>query len=227
MYLPKAQYVGHGDVDWSWSINNRLTYKTLSISFQFDGKVGGVVQDYVKRKSTEGGSDIETVQGKVGEAREYEFLHHNDAGFEGSYVGEGVQVSNGATIEYDPVTGVITNYKDLEFATNTSKIKYIQDYVSSFFNNFEHTSVAKTYAKLREVVLTYSLPGKLLGTKSAINKVEISLVGRNLLYFFPDRFHDIDVDQYSGRDIYNGNSREPNLQTPTTRSYGININVGF
>jgi hypothetical protein len=44
-------------------------------------------------------------------------------------VGEGVQVSNGATIEYDPVTGVITNYKDLEFATNTTKIKYIQDYV--------------------------------------------------------------------------------------------------
>jgi hypothetical protein len=28
VYLPKAQYVGHGDVDWSWSINNRLTYKT-------------------------------------------------------------------------------------------------------------------------------------------------------------------------------------------------------
>ena len=227
VYLPKAQYVGNGDVDWSWAINNRLTYKTFSISFQFDGKVGGIVQDYVKRKSTEGGSDIETVQGKVGEAREYEFLHHNDPGFEGSYVGEGVQVSNGKTIQYDAVTGVITNYKDLEFAPNTTKIKYIQDYVSSFFNNFEHTSVAKTYAKLREVVLTYSLPAKLLGTKTIINKVEISLVGRNLLYFFPSRFHDIDVDQYSGRNIYNGNSREPNLQTPTTRSYGININVGF
>jgi len=99
--------------------------------------------------------------------------------------------------------------------------------VSSFFNNFEHTSVAKTYAKLREVVFTYSLPANLLGNNSFIRKVEISLVGRNLLYFFPSRFHDIDVDQYSGRNIYNTNSREPNLQTPTTRSYGFNINVGF
>ncbi|MCW3120308.1 MAG: SusC/RagA family TonB-linked outer membrane protein [Chitinophagaceae bacterium] len=227
VYLPKGQYVGNGDVDWSWAINNRFTYKTFSLSFQFDGKVGGIVQDYVKRKSTEGGSNIETVQGAVGVARQYENDHHKDPGFEGSYVGEGVQVSNGAVIQYDDVTGVITNYKDLQFATNTSKVKYIQDYVSSFFNNFEHTSVAKTYAKLREVVLTYSLPMKVFGDKSVIRKIEISLVGRNLLYFFPSRFHDIDVDQYSGRNIYSGNSREPNLQTPTTRSYGFNINVGF
>jgi TonB-linked SusC/RagA family outer membrane protein len=227
VYLPKQSYVGNGDVDWSWAINNRFSYKTFALSFQFDGKVGGIVQDYVKRKSIEGGSNIETVEGAVGVAREYEFRHHNDPGFEGSYVGEGVQVSNGATIQYDAVTGVITNYKDLQFAPNNTKIQYIQDYVSSFFNNFEHTSVAKTYAKLREVVLTYSLPAKLLGNKSFINKVEISLVGRNLLYFFPSRFHDIDVDQYSGRNIYSQNVREPNLQTPTTRSYGFNINVGF
>ncbi|MEP7109442.1 MAG: SusC/RagA family TonB-linked outer membrane protein [Ferruginibacter sp.] len=227
VYLPKDQYVGNGDVDWSWAINNKISYKTFSLSFQFDGKVGGIVQDYVLRKSTEGGSNIETVQGKVGEARDYEFHHYTDPGFAGSYIGEGVQIANGATIQYDPVTGVITNYKDLSFMPNASKAKYIQDYVSSFFNNFEHTSVAKTYAKLREVVITYAVPVKFLGTNSFITKIDVSLVGRNLLYFFPSRFHDIDVDQYSGRNIYNSNSREPNLQTPTTRSYGVNVNVVF
>ena len=227
VYLPKQQYVGNGDVDWSWAINNKISYKTFSLSFQFDGKVGGKVQDYVLRKSTEGGSNIETAQGKVGEARDYEFHHYNDAGFAGSYVGEGVQIANGATIQYDPVTGVVTNYKDLTFKPNASKAKYIQDYVSSFFNNFEHTSVAKTYAKLREVVITYSVPAKFFGPKSFITKIDVSLVGRNLLYFFPSRFHDIDVDQYSGRNIYNSNSREPNLQTPTTRSYGFNVNFVF
>jgi hypothetical protein len=115
----------------------------------------------------------------------------------------------------------------LQFKQNASKVKWIQDYVSSYFNNFEHTSVAKTYAKLRELVLTYSLPTKFLGKKSFISKVDVSLVGRNLLYFFPSAFHDIDVDQYSGRNIDNGNSREPNLQTPTTRSYGVNLNIVF
>jgi TonB-linked SusC/RagA family outer membrane protein len=227
VYLPKQQYVGNGDVKWSWAINNKISYKTFSLSFQFDGKVGGIVQDYVLRKSTEGGSNIITVQGKIGEAREFEFRHYNDPGFVGSYIGEGVQVSNGVTIQYDPVTGVITNMKDLQFKPNASTAKYIQDYVSSFFNNFEHTSVAKTYAKLREVVFTYLVPSKFLGNKSFINRIDVSLVGRNLLYFFPSKFHDIDVDQYSGRNIYEGNSREPNLQTPTTRSYGFNINFVF
>ena len=227
VYLPKAQYVGNADVKWSWSVGNRFTYKTFSLSFQFDGKVGGIIQDRVMRKGIEGGSNIATVQGAVGVAREYEFRHVKDPGFAGSYVGEGVQISNGTVIEYDGATGVITNLNALKFTNNTSKIKFIQDYVSSFFNDFEHTSVAKTYAKLREVILTYSVPKRFLGKGSVINKIDVSLVGRNLLYFFPSRFKDIDVDQYSGRDIYNGNSREQNLQTPTTRSYGININFVF
>jgi hypothetical protein len=168
-----------------------------------------------------------TVEGAVGAARDYEFRNYNKPGFVGSYIGEGVQVSNGATIQYDPITGVITNMSALQFQPNASKAKFIQDYVSRFFNNFEHTSVAKTYAKLREVVITYSVPTKFLGKNSFISKIDVSLVGRNLLYFFPSKFKDIDVDQYSGRNISNGNSREPNLQTPTTRSYGFNVNFVF
>ncbi len=226
VYLPKDQYLGHADPNWGWGVNNKFTYKTISFSFQFDGKVGGKVQDRVLRKLIEGGRAYETAVGKVGEARDYEFHHYADPNYSGIYVGEGVQVSNGVQIQYDPVTGAITNLKDLQFATNASKVKYIQDYVSSFFNDPEHTMVSKTYAKLREVVITYSLPAKFLG-KSFINKVDVSLVGRNLLYFFPSRFKDMDVDQYSGRDIYSGNSREYNLQTPTTRSYGLNVNIGF
>jgi hypothetical protein len=46
------------------------------------------------------------------------------------------------------------------------------------------------------------------------------LVGRNLLYFFPDRYKDVDVDQYT-QDSGSG------LQTPTTRSFGFNLNLTF
>ncbi|MFM6944430.1 MAG: SusC/RagA family TonB-linked outer membrane protein [Bacteroidota bacterium] len=227
IYLPKAQYVGNADADWSWSFYNKFNYKSFSFAFQFDGKVGGVVQDRVMRKGIEGGSHISTVQGAVGVARAYEAAHYNDPGFKGTYVGEGVQISNGKAITYDPTTGVITNLGSLQFTKNTGVINYIQDYVSSFFNDFEHTSVSKTYGKLREVVITYSLPKELIGKRSFVSKVDISLVGRNLLYFFPDRFKDMDIDQYSGRDYNSGNSKEYNLQTPTTRSYGINLNIVF
>ena len=148
-------------------------------------------------------------------------------GFKGTYVGEGVQISNGTAITYDPVTGVITNLAALQFKNNTGVANFIQDYVSSFFNDFEHTSVKKTYAKLRELVITYSIPQSVLGKKSFITKIDFSLVGRNLLYFFPNRFKDMDIDQYSGRDYNSGNSKEYNLQTPTTRSYGFNVNFVF
>ena len=102
----------------------------------------------------------------------------------------------------------------------------MQDYVNSIYNDPQHTSVSKTYAKLREVVLTYSLPQKLF-TKTFISKIDISVVGRNLIYFFPKAFHDIDVDQYPGRDKFGGSRLEYDLQTPTTRSYGFNLNVAF
>jgi len=74
--------------------------------------------------------------------------------------------------------------------------------------------------------LTYALPAKFFN-KSFISSIDVSLVGRNLLYFFPKAFKDLDVDQYAGRTIYSGNSREYGLQSPTTRSYGFNVNVKF
>ena len=134
-------------------------------------------------------------------------------------------VGGSSLIDYDPVTGVITNGKSLSFVQNKTATFWIQDYVSSFYNDPQHTMVNKTYAKLREVVITYSLPTKWLGKN--ISKVDVSLVGRNLLYFFPSAFHDIDVDQYPGRNQFNNISRENDLQTPTTRSYGFNLNVVF
>ena len=235
IYLPKAQYLGHADPDWSWGIHNKFSYKSFSIAFQFDGLVGGKIQDRVLRKLTEGGRGANTNTGKIGAARLYESNHWGDANYAGAvdasglpFLGsDGVQVVGGSgLINYDPVTGVITNSKTLSYTQNKTAAGWVQDYVSSFYNDPQHTMVNKTYAKLRELVISYSLPSKLFG-KTGISKVDISLVGRNLLYFFPSAFKDMDVDQYPGRDQFNSIRREYNLQTPTTRSYGFNINVVF
>lgn len=235
IYLPKAQYLGHADPSWSWGIHNKFSYKSFSFAFQFDGMVGGVIQDRVLRKLTEGGRGANTATGKIGEARLYESKHWGDPGYAGAVDasgtpilgGDGVQVAGGSSlIQYDPVTGVITNGKALSYTQNKTATGWIQDYVSSFYNDPQHTMVSKTYAKLREVVITYSLPSKLFN-KTAISRIDLSLVGRNLLYFFPKAFHDIDVDQYPGRDQFNSIRREYDLQTPTTRSYGFNVNVVF
>jgi hypothetical protein len=54
--------------------------------------------------------------------------------------------------------------------------------------------------------------------KTFINDASISLIGRDLLYFSKNK--NIDLDQF----INEGSSP---LQTPTVKSYGLNLNLKF
>jgi hypothetical protein len=70
-----------------------------------------------------------------------------------------------------------------------------------------------SFVKLREVTLTYQVPRNLL-RKTAMQNASVSLVGRNLMLW--SNVENIDPD--SGVD---------NLQTPSMRNVGFNINVSF
>jgi TonB-linked SusC/RagA family outer membrane protein len=207
---------GHSNPDWQWGISNTFSYKSLSLRFKFDGMVGGVLHDYVRQKSLQGGRHIETTQGKLGEARPNDAK--GAAGF--SYVGEGVNLTGG-TIKLDPVTGKITNEKELTATANTTKTS-VQQYVTRMASISDLDNIKKTYTKLREVTLTYRLPANLFGSR-VFQQASLSVVGRNLLYFFPSRYKDLDIDQYSA--VPDGTG--VGLQTPTTRSYGVNLNITF
>ncbi|QEC67125.1 SusC/RagA family TonB-linked outer membrane protein [Panacibacter ginsenosidivorans] len=217
---PVSQFLGYLNADFQWSIYNNISWKNLSIGFQFDGSVGGVTTDYMHNKTMRGGRNIETVQGAFGEARLSDDGHAGDASYPGIYVGDGVAVSNGVAINYNSETGEILNYKDLQFAPNT-QVTLVQDYISKYYNVSEANLMSKSYAKLREVTITYNFPQQWI-QRSFINKLSVSLIGRNLLYFYADkRFKDVDLDQY------NYSTGGTGLQSPTTRRYGLNINVVF
>ena len=210
--LPVAQFAGYSNPDYVWGLNNKVSYKAFTLNLQVDGRVGGVMEDYVRKKTFQGGRHIETVEGAMGEARYQDYKGVK------SYVGEGVQVATGA-ISYDAVTGLITNYNALTFAKNATQT-YLQDYISRVHGIPEPNMMSKTYLKLREVVLTYDLPAEMI-KRSFFKKATVSLVGRNLLYWMPDaKFKDVDIDQYPGESSIG-------LQTPTTRSYGVNLNFTF
>ena len=212
--MPVAQYAGNSNPDFILGFINKVDYKNVTLGFQFDGCFGGVMEDYVRKKTMQGGRHIETTEGALGDARYQDYLGLK------SYIGEGVQVANGAAIQFDPVTGLITNYGDLTFANN-STATYAQDYVSRLNSIPEANMMSKTYLKLREVTLTYQLPAKFL-KKSFIESASVSLVARNVLYFMKDnKFNDVDIDQYNNSQSGSG------LQTPTTRSYGFNLNLTF
>jgi TonB-linked SusC/RagA family outer membrane protein len=213
---------GHSDPDWQWGIVNTLTYRNFSFRFQFDGIVGGTVADYIRQKTLQGGRHIESAQGALGAARP------SDEANIPMYTGVGVNLT-GNPIQLDPVNGNITNIKDLTEVTNTTK-SLVQPFVYNAASIPDLIMINKTYVKLREVTLTYTLSKDLFGKKSFIQAASLSLVGRNLLYFFPSKYKDLDVDQYTQNTVTSGqysNSGYAGLQTPTTRSFGFNLNLSF
>ncbi len=218
---PVPQYLGHLGADYTWSIFNRVHYKNLGMSFQFDGSVGGVTADYVFNKTVRGGSNALTAEGALGAARYQDWLNFGKAGYAGSYVGQGVVISNNVAPNFDSKTGAVLNYSALQYAPNTHTA-FVQEYASEYYNVTESNLMSKTYAKLREVTFDYTFPAKWLkGT--FITKASASLYGRNLLYFYKDpKFKDVDLDQYA-----NSNTSLTGLQSPTVRSYGLNIKLSF
>jgi len=203
---------GHADPDFQWAAINTLSYKNFSLRFQFDGLVGGVMEDYVRKKTLQGGRHSESATGAFGVARP------SDEANVAAYTGDGVNLT-GASINLDPITGAITNYSSLNQVQNTTKSQ-VQPFVTRMASIPDLDIIKKTYVKLREIALTYNLPENTFKKNSFIRKASVSFVGRNLLYFFPNKYKDVDVDQYT-QDSGSG------LQTPTTRSYGVNVNFLF
>ena len=204
--------VGFANPDFVWGLNNRVSYKNWALSFQFDGRVGGVIEDYIRRQTFRGGRNIETVEGDLGIARDFD-----TQGIK-SYVGEGVKISEGSPT-FNSTTGAITNYDKLKFVSNDIKT-YAQDYVSRYNSTAEGNLMSKTFSKLREVTLSYNFPSNLL-QKTFIKQASVSLVGRNLFYFIDSKHSGVDLDQYTGLNASTG------LQTPTMKRFGINLNLTF
>jgi len=213
------QFLGNVNPDWSWGITNKFSYKNWGLTVQFDGRVGGSIVNYIQRQTFRGGRHIETVQGAMGVARAQDELGVK------SYVGPGVIISNGQTIKYDPVTGAITNYSELQFAPNTTAT-FLQDYISRYYAAEEANLMSRSYAKLREVTLSYNVPASLL-KGSVLRAASLSLVGRNLLYFADKS--DMDIDQYVNYSVQSSGIPDgyATLQSPSLRRYGFNINLTF
>ncbi|SKB83924.1 SusC/RagA family TonB-linked outer membrane protein [Dyadobacter psychrophilus] len=217
IYLPVNQFLGYMNPKFVFGVNNKFAYKNVSMSFQFDGRIGGVISNYVQKQTFRGGRNALLAEGALGEARELDWQGFK-AGVPDSknYLGEGVQISNGKALNYD-VDGKITNLAELQFAPNATK-QYVQDWVSRYYNTEQGNLMSRSFAMLREVVIGYAIPNSWLERSKIFRSASVSLVGRNLLYFAEKK--DIDLNQY----ISGG---ESGPQTPSMRRYGVNINLTF
>ncbi len=216
--LPKGQFQGYTLPDLVIGFYNKINYKNWSLGIQLDGRIGGLIVNQIQRQTFRGGRHIETVQDNMTDANGNSMASAREADTKGekTWLGEGVQVASG-TVKFDPETGEIINYGELTFQDNATKT-YLQDYVSRYYGQFESNIVKKDFMKLREIILTYNMPAKMLG--KTFKGASVSFVARNVL-FFAKGLNDLDLDQFPGMTGYSA------LQSPTMRRYGININFTF
>ena len=204
----QSQYLGNANPDFVFGFNNKVTYKNVSLSILFDGRIGGKIVNYTQQQTYRGGRHIGTTEGIFAEARPQDALGVK------AFVGQGVVVSNGVAIKFD-ANGKVTNYSELQFAPNTTKT-FVQDYIGRYYNTNEGNLMSRSFGMLKEVVLGVKLPNQWFG--KMVSGANVSFVGRNLLYFAEAK--DTDLSQY----LTGGATGS---QTPSVRSYGVNLNFTF
>lgn len=199
------QKLGYSNNDLMVGFSNNMSYGPVSLNFSFDACIGGKMLSQYNRYMWAGGRSLDI------DDQERQNWY---AGKE--YIAEGVKVVSGE-LKRDGEGYVISDTR--KFAPNDIPTNYF-DYVQNskgYYGIDECVLVDRSFLKLREVSLTYDLTKHL--TKTPIKGASVSLVGRNL--FLITKSGLVDPDQYNENTVWD------NLQTPSFRNIGFNVNVTF
>jgi len=197
--------IGNITPDWNGGLTNTFAYKNWSLSFLIDWQQGGDVfsLDHWYGEGT-GLYALTAENNDLGNP-----LRDPIVGTPGNYAG-----NSGGILQEGVFTNGQTNniridgdrYSAFGWARNPNK-RYIYD---------------ASYVKLREVVLSYSLKMK-KDNKSFIQGATFSFVGNNLWIIHKNL---PDADPEAGASAGNLQGNQSGVM-PTTRNFGININLNF
>ncbi|MFZ6011485.1 MAG: SusC/RagA family TonB-linked outer membrane protein [Bacteroidota bacterium] len=196
---PFVRKLGNYDPNYIFGVQNAFNYKNFTLNISVDGRVGGLMYSSTNQKMWWGGTHPGTVN---------QYRDDANAGL-ATYVARGVVIVEG-DVEYDLEGNIINDTR--VYAPNTTAVNYIEWNVNTSNGHLNHY-YNQTFVKLREVALTYTVPASVL-SKTFIQKASVSLVGRNLALW--SKMPNVDPD--AGFD---------NLQTPSTRNVGFNLNFNF
>ncbi|WP_345003969.1 SusC/RagA family TonB-linked outer membrane protein [Snuella lapsa] len=203
--------LGNTQPDFTASFNNTIRYKNWSMNFLIDGRFGGITFDRYERDLWRSGSHPESVHPE----RDLSNIAFATGGDARTMLIPGMQVVSG-DVTWDPDGNVIEDTR--EFVPNETKVNY-QQWAQGYMGDWRSNIIEKTFAKLREASVTYTFPRKML-ENTFIKAASISVVGRNLLYWTKD-------DTYGDLDTYTLSTGDTNLQQPSQRSFGFNVNLQF
>ena len=216
--------------DFRAGIYNTFTWNNFSFGFLFDGSFGGNIYSRTHALMATGGTitneddpnlDLQTTEGRTVYSVSYDAA--GDPVYtleqEGGIVGPGVKnIGTDENPEYVP------NDVPVE-PGGAGYTGYFYNYYGNGFNrdNIEAATYDATWVKLREVSFTYTLPNSLTD-RFGLGQASVSLVGRNLLLFTD--VPSIDPETFSIRNGLFVPGFE-STQLPSTRSFGLSLNVGF
>jgi hypothetical protein len=110
-----------------------------------------------------------------------------------------------------------------KYEANTKSIS-ASDYYGQYYNRANEASSIfdASYVKLRQVAFSYTFPRNVLG--KSINDVKIGFILNNVLLFTENPNVDPEVNAVQGRKYVYG---VDDMSLPSSRSYGINLNIKF
>lgn len=205
--------IGNFTPDWNAGLNNTFSYKNLMLSFLIDMQKGGDIWSLDMYYGMYSGLYPETtfINDLGNPVRDpIVWVDENDhskgyASTSGGYIIDGVNIVEGISV---PNTTRVD-------ATNSDAFGAGIDPQKAFIYD-------AGYIKLREVVLSYNLPSKLLG-KTFIKGASISVIGSNLWIIHKNLPY---ADPESGMTAGNIQGYTTG-SLPTTRDFTFNLKLNF
>lgn len=209
-YVMKGEYQKMGNInpDWMAGIQNQFTYKQFTLACLIDMRKGGNVYSMGTAYRNLFGTSAASEEGREG----WYATHEPEFGYstpipgvepEG-YVENAINENTGQqnTVPIDPM---YRNYNIWAKEIGTENV------------------LDATNVRMREASLAYSLPKRLL-SKTPLSDVQISLIGRNLFFFYNAMK---DIDPESGYSSGNTGGGFEHCAIPSTRSIGCNLKINF
>lgn len=191
---------GNAQNKYIMGISNELKYKSLSFGFTLDIRHGGLIYS--------GTSDLHYFVGNATQT-----LYNDRQPF----------------IIPNSVYGVQNPDGSWTYSENTTVIDMtnINAYYYHTKNKLGNRSRVfdRSYVKLREMYISYSIPKKFLA-KMPVDKVEVSAYGKNLLLWTPEENNFIDPEVSSWGNDLAGDFGEFRAN-PTIRSFGLSLKASF
>ncbi len=202
---PNLRRLGNYNPDFQLGLNNSFRIGNLDFGFLWDWQQGGVI---MSRTLLIGGTS-----GMMAETAEYD--RETTA-----FIGGTTRVTGVKELD----RGGVVATGDGTYVTNTNALS-ARDFYWSHFNRGNETvgMYDATFLKLREARIGFNLPRKWVSGIGA-QRINLSLIGRNLLLFTENPHFDPEVFSYGGGGIVPG---VEDMATPSSRSFGFNLSVVF